>query len=241
VESSSTRNYEGTGIGLALVKELVELHKGTVTVKSREGEGTVFTVKLPVGEINEKVQPGEIHIPNDDYYAEVLHDGKNKVTVEQILLTKKQADDNREIVLVVEDNNDVRAFICDQLESEYRVNQAENGMQGMLLAKEMLPDIIITDLMMPKMNGFQLCKAVRDDERTSHIPIIMLTAKVGFDDKMEGLETGIDDYITKPFSSRELMVRVKNLINQRKLLRAKFKTSTVIKPSEVSALSIDQV
>ena len=241
VESSSTRNYEGTGIGLALVKELVELHNGTVTVKSSLGEGTVFTVKLPVGELNNEVQPREIQVPQNDYYAEILQDGKNAATHELISLTKKLADDNREIVLVVEDNNDVRSFICEQLAREYNVKQAENGEQGMLLALENVPDLIVTDLMMPKMNGFQLCKAVRGDERTSHIPVIMLTAKVGFDDKMEGLETGVDDYITKPFSSRELMVRVKNLINQRKLLRARFKTSTIIKPSEVSALSIDQV
>ncbi|MBK6283588.1 MAG: response regulator [Draconibacterium sp.] len=152
-----------------------------------------------------------------------------------------QPEDNREIVLVVEDNKDVRTFICEQLGVQYKVKEAENGEQAMIIAQETVPDLIVTDLIMPKMNGFQFCKAVRGDERTSHIPIIMLTAKVGFDNKIEGLETGVDDYITKPFSSKELMVRVKNLINQRRLLRARFKTSTIIKPSEVSVLSIDQV
>ncbi len=241
VESSSTRNYEGTGIGLALVKELVELHNGTVSVKSREGEGSAFTIKLPVGEIKTTEHAQEIHVPQTDYYSEILPEEKNTVTEELIAKTEKQTEDKREIVLVVEDNKDVRAFICDQLVHHYQVKQAENGEQGMLLALETVPDLIITDLMMPKMNGVQLCKAVRGDERTSHVPIIMLTAKVGFDDKMEGLETGVDDYITKPYSSKELMVRVKNLIKQRKLLRARFKTSTVIKPTEVSVLSIDQV
>jgi signal transduction histidine kinase/ligand-binding sensor domain-containing protein/CheY-like chemotaxis protein len=241
VESSSNRNYEGTGIGLALVKELVELHKGTVNVQSREGEGTTFTVKLPVGEINKVEHAGEIPVPSVDYFSEILQDERNIENEELIAGTEKQPEDNREIVLVVEDNKDVRAFICEQLGNEYKIKQAENGEQGMLIALETVPDLIVTDLMMPKLNGFQLCEAIRGDERTSHIPIIMLTAKVGFDDKMEGLETGVDDYITKPFSSKELIVRVKNLINQRKLLRARFKTSTIIKPSEVSVLSIDQV
>ncbi len=241
VESSSTRNYEGTGIGLALVKELVELHNGSVKVASREGEGSSFTVRLPIGEINKVEQPGEMQIPNVENFSEILQTDEIVETEGLITGTEKQYKDNREIVLVVEDNKDVRAFICDQLGNQYQVKQAENGEQGMLIALETVPDLIVTDLMMPKLNGFQLCKAVRGDERTSHIPIIMLTAKVGFDDKMEGLETGVDDYITKPFSSKELVVRVKNLINQRKLLRSRFKTSTVIKPSEVSVLSIDQV
>ncbi len=241
VENTGTRNYEGTGIGLALVKELVELHHGIVNVKSREGEGTSFTVKLPVGEINKIEQPSEIPVPKINLDSEILQEEEILETGGLIVGTEKQTADNREIVLVVEDNKDVRAFICEQLGNQYQIKQAENGEKGMLLALETVPDLIITDLMMPKLNGFQLCKAVRGDERTSHIPIIMLTAKVGFDDKMEGLETGVDDYITKPFSSKELIIRVKNLINQRKLLRARFKTSTVIKPSEVSVLSIDQV
>ncbi|HPE76336.1 MAG TPA: two-component regulator propeller domain-containing protein [Draconibacterium sp.] len=241
VESSSTRNYEGTGIGLALVKELVELHNGMVKVESSEGEGSTFTVKLPIGEISKVEQPAIIKISEPDNYSEIL---EAEIAVENegyTVVKEMQNNDNREIVLVVEDNNDVRAFICDQLGNEYHIKQAENGENGLQIALETVPDLIITDLMMPKMNGLQLCKAIRNDERTSHIPVIMLTAKVGFDNKIEGLETGVDDYITKPFSSKELMVRVKNLINQRKLLRARFKTSTIIKPSEVSVLSIDQV
>jgi DNA-binding response OmpR family regulator len=149
--------------------------------------------------------------------------------------------DNREIVLVVEDNSDVRAYIREQLEEFYQVREAENGEMGMVVALETVPDLIVTDLMMPKVDGFEFCKAVRSDERTSHIPIVMLTAKAGLDEKIEGLEIGVDDYITKPFSARELKVRVRNLINQRKLLRGRFKSSTVIKPSEVTAVSIDQL
>lgn len=144
-------------------------------------------------------------------------------------------------MLVVEDNKDVRTFIRQHLEEFYQICEAENGETGLASAREIVPDLIVTDLMMPKMNGFEFCREVRKDERTSHIPIIMLTAKAGFDDKMEGLEIGIDDYITKPFSAKELEVRVKNLIKQRKFLRERFKTSTIIKPSDVTVLSIDQV
>jgi YesN/AraC family two-component response regulator len=143
--------------------------------------------------------------------------------------------------LIVEDNKDVRAYIREQLEEFYQVREAENGESGRLVALETIPDLIVTDVMMPILDGFQFCKEVRNDERTSHIPIVILTAKAGFDDKIEGLEIGVDDYLTKPFSARELKVRVRNLINQRKLLRSRFKSATVIKPSEVTAISIDQV
>ncbi len=145
------------------------------------------------------------------------------------------------IILIVEDNSDVRNYIRELLETEYQVIEASNGEEGISKAKDEIPDLIITDVMMPEMDGFQFCKQIRNNEKTSHIPIIMLTAKAGLEDKIEGLETGIDAYITKPFSAKELKVRVKNLIYQRKELRKRFKKSTYIKPSEVSVDSIDQI
>jgi signal transduction histidine kinase/ligand-binding sensor domain-containing protein/DNA-binding response OmpR family regulator len=239
VESSSTRNYEGTGIGLALVKELVELHKGTVKLKSKEGVGSVFTVNLPVGPVIQVAEINKKEVSISDFTTEIFPEeiGANSNPA----AGTGQPDDGRDIVLVVEDNIDVRAFICEQLGAHYKIKQAENGKQGMVVALETVPDLIVTDLMMPKIDGLQLSAMLRNDERTSHIPIVMLTARAEFEDKMEGLETGVDDYITKPFNTRELVIRVRNLIEQRKLLRARFKTATVIKPSEVSALSIDQV
>jgi len=120
------------------------------------------------------------------------------------------------------------------------VLEAGDGEEGIRNAQIEIPDLIITDVMMPKMDGYQFSKNIRGDEKTSHIPIIMLTAKAGLDDKIEGLETGIDDYLTKPFSARELKVRVKNLIYQRKELRKRFSKISIIKPSEVSTISIDQ-
>ena len=240
-DNSGAGNFEGTGIGLALVKELVELHHGIVTVTSNEKEGTAFTLKLPVGEVNQGKSANEIIFSKQDLSSDFLE--KQVIPETDFLMpkTEKTFSKIHEIVLVVEDNNDIRAFIREQLEPFYQVFEAENGETAMKLALEIIPDLIVSDLMMPKVNGFEFCKLIRGNERTSHIPVIMLTAKANFDDKLEGLETGIDDYIIKPFNARELIVRTRNLINQRKLLRSRFKTSTVIMPSEVTAISIDQL
>ncbi|HSH20556.1 MAG TPA: hybrid sensor histidine kinase/response regulator transcription factor, partial [Draconibacterium sp.] len=241
VDDSSTRNYEGSGIGLALVKELVQLHKGIVTVKSTEGKGTVFYVRLPLSEPENEYKEGQTSAVNNDVLSDYFAD--NEVIEEEEINAgnSKPIKDNRDIVLIVEDNKDVRAYIREQLEKDYQVLEAENGEVGMVEALESIPDLIVTDLMMPKVNGFQFCNAVRGNEKTSHIPIVMLTAKAAFDDKIEGLEIGVDDYITKPFSAKELTVRIRNLINQRRLLRERFKQATIIKPSEVTTMSVDQV
>ncbi len=143
-------------------------------------------------------------------------------------------------LLIVEDNSDVRNYIRELLEIEYKILEAANGEEGASIARKEIPDLIISDVMMPKMDGYQFSKEIRSDEKTSHIPIIMLTAKAGLDDKIEGLGIGVDAYLTKPFSARELKVRVKNLIYQRKELRKRFSKSSIIKPSEVTATSIDQ-
>jgi DNA-binding response OmpR family regulator len=241
VESSNTRNYEGTGIGLALVKELVELHNGFVSVKSKEGEGALFIVTLPAGSVKQEINTIEIPVSENDFSSFAITDVKVNRNNELYVKSENTLIDSREIVLIVEDNNDLRAYIRGQLEESYEVQEAENGETGMLMSLETLPDLIISDLMMPKVDGFQFCKTVRGDERTSHIPIIMLTAKADFNNKMEGFEIGVDDYIIKPFNALELKVRVRNLINQRKLLRSRFKSSTTIKPSEVTATSIDRL
>jgi two-component system, sensor histidine kinase ChiS len=147
---------------------------------------------------------------------------------------------DKKIILVVEDNHDVRTYIREQIEDEYHTVEALQGEQGLSVAQEMVPDLIITDVMMPKMDGYQFCKAIRTDEKTSHIPIIMLTARGGLDDKIEGIESGVDAWLTKPFSTKELRATVKNLILQRIQLRKRFSKSMIIKPSEVSVVSADQ-
>lgn len=247
VDSSMTREHEGTGIGLALTKELVELHKGKITVNSKENEGTEFIINLPLGDFaNEK--ENLIDLTEDKFSQESISDDLKINDPHSEELDQNQKSDKektvsvkQEIILIVEDNPDVRSYIREQLENVYQVFESDNGVQGVSTAQIEIPDLIITDVMMPKMDGYQFSKSIRADEKTSHIPIIMLTAKAGLDDKIEGLETGIDDYLTKPFSAKELKVRVKNLIQQREQLRKRFSTSTVIKPSEVSAVSADQV
>ena len=240
VDNSSTREHEGTGIGLALTKELIELHKGKIFVNSKDGEGSEFIIQLPHGNLNiEKEQLVEFPL-NKSLHSNT---GNENETIEESPEASIQhpTSGDRKIILIVEDNPDVRAYINEQLEPEYIVIQAVNGEDGITMAQTEIPDLIITDVMMPKMDGYQFSKEIRVDERTSHIPIIMLTAKAGLDDKIEGLETGIDAYITKPFSTKELLARVKNLIFQREQLRKRFSKSTVIKPTEVSAVSVDQI
>ncbi len=246
VDGSSTREQEGTGIGLALTKELVELHKGQITANSKEGEWTEFIIHLPIDSSkiendiayelsNNNSDQQNIPIDVEVLEAELIPNNQPASSI------KNQESSPKEIILIVEDNTDVRAYIREQLENDYKVIEASNGEEGITNAQIEIPDLIITDVMMPKMDGYQFSKKIRNDEKTSHIPIIMLTAKAGLDDKIEGLETGIDDYLTKPFSARELKVRVKNLIYQRRELRKRFSKTSVIKPSEVSTISIDQV
>ncbi|MFO7526732.1 MAG: hybrid sensor histidine kinase/response regulator transcription factor [Ignavibacteriaceae bacterium] len=247
VDSSMTREHEGTGIGLALTKELVELHKGKITVNSKVNEGTEFSIYLPLGDFT-KEKENLIDLPQDKFTAKTISDDleinfQNTEEPDQDQKSDKGQTSSvrQEIILTVEDNPDVRSYIREQLETEYKIIEASNGEEGITEAQNEIPDLIITDVMMPKMDGYQFSKSIRSDERTSHIPIIMLTAKAGLDDKIEGLETGIDAYLTKPFSAKELIVRVRNLIQQRNQLRKRFSKATVIKPSEVSAVSADQV
>ena len=235
VDGSITRQYEGTGIGLALTKELVELHKGKILVNSKKGEGSEFIILLPVGKLKASKEFTPDRTLQENFY-------KENETIDIIPGSdiSGQESGEKEIILIVEDNYDVRNYIREQVEIDYETIEAANGEEGITKAKEKIPDLIITDVMMPKMDGYQFVKKIRNDEITSHIPIIMLTAKAGLDDKIEGLETGIDAYVTKPFSAKELRVRVKNLVYQRKQLRKRFSESTTIKPSEVSSVSADQ-
>jgi CheY-like chemotaxis protein/nitrogen-specific signal transduction histidine kinase/methylphosphotriester-DNA--protein-cysteine methyltransferase len=234
VDDSQTREHEGSGIGLALAKELIELHGGQISVTSKEKVGTSFTVLLPALEIKER----ELEISSD-----LEHDlPKSDMKAEfHTPVSGAPSPSENEIILIVEDNTDVRAYIREQLEENYTIVEACDGQKGLDKALELIPDLIITDVMMPKMDGYQLSQHIRDDEKTSHIPIVMLTARADIDDKIAGLKTGVDSYLIKPFNARELKARIRNLIQQRRDLRERFREATIIKPSDVSVTPVDQL
>ncbi len=224
------RLRNGTGIGITLAKGIVELHGGTISVESREGEGTSFTVTLPLGRahlteaelVTDSTAPERKILPVELEESEPGGDG---ATLPAQDLT------DRPLILLIDDNPDMRAFVRNCLsESDYRVREAANGVEGFRTAVEVFPDLIVCDVMMPEMNGIELCRKLKDDLRTSHIPIVMLTARSGSNDEIEGLETGADDYVTKPFDNRLLLARVHNLIDQRRKLRERFALGVPIKP-----------
>ncbi|OGU65082.1 MAG: hypothetical protein A2W30_05210 [Ignavibacteria bacterium RBG_16_36_9] len=224
VETSQAKKYGGTGIGLALTKELVELHHGFISVISIPGEGSEFAIELPPG----KDHLSEDEIVDGDVILTPLERGKNLPEFDIVDSSSQdpqkdiELTEDKTIILVVEDNADVRGFIKDSLGNEFEVEEAANGEQGIRKAEKIIPDLIISDIMMPKMDGNELTRILKNDEKTSHIPIILLTAKSEQESKLEGLETGADDYLTKPFDTKELQIRIKNLINIRRKLQEKY-------------------
>ncbi len=245
-DDTFTRQHEGTGIGLALTKALVELHGGTIRVESQVGSGTIFTVRLPLGKSH--LQPGQIDEQisqsEENEEKEGFHEAIKK---EYLQHSKTQALEHANTgtpehqILIVEDNPDMREYMRGHLENRYRVIEAANGRLGLQQARQHTPELIISDVMMPEMNGFTLCEKLKTDARTSHIPVILLTARASGESKIEGLETGADDYLTKPFDAKELRIRIKNLIEQRRRLQERFRRELVIQPSEVTVTSMDEV
>lgn len=239
VDRSNHRSYEGMGIGLALTRELVELHHGTIEAKSQPGAGTEFVVRLPPGkahfaedEVIEELHPAEtVEVPA------LPETGAAETLTEEPLTAlppgSKEADEDATIILVVDDHPDVRRYIRRQLQSDFTVTEARDGKQGLNAAAEIIPDLVISDVMMPEMDGYQLCRALKTNEKTSHIPVILLTAKAWEQDKLTGLETGADDYLIKPFNSKELQIRVTNLIESRQKLRERFRREGILQPREI--------
>ena len=234
---------EGYGIGLAIVRELVELHKGHVRVSSQEGKGTRFTITL---------LKGSAHLKDDEIVEPIAADisATDHIELEEYNIVTGQSVENEPIqvesreggptVLIVEDNADVRSFIKIQLGGDYVVKEASNGQQGLERAYEMMPELIISDVMMPQMNGLELVQKLKNDVRTSHIPVILLTAKAAPDEKLEGLSIGADDYLLKPFDGKELRVRVNNLIESRKRLREIYGSEPAILPKDMKLGELDR-
>jgi signal transduction histidine kinase/AraC-like DNA-binding protein len=232
----------GTGIGLSLTKELITLQRGKIVVESKPNEGSRFIIKLPLG---------KEHLKEHEFVVKELEEIKNDVLIIKSRMhdheTVGEKSDNfiseeidQPVVLIVEDNADVRQHVYENFEKEYLVKQAKNGKEGWEKAVALIPDLIMSDVMMPEMDGVELCKKLKTDERTSHIPVILLTARADVEDKIEGLETGADDYITKPFNIKELLTRSKNLIEQRKKLIEKYTHQIELGPGEIAVESADE-
>lgn len=220
--NSYSQDQQGTGIGLAIVKELVELHHGEINVMSVPDKYTSFQLIIPFGLEN------RYELKNDSGVMLIQEESSNEVDLlsgsssSSEGVYKGTIQDHRAAVLIIDDNEDLRLYLNESLEETYQVIEALDGMDGLEKAVEFIPDLIVTDVMMPVMDGIELCKRIKSDIRTSHIPVILLTARAGSESRIEGLETGADDFITKPFDNHELLIRIKNLIDQRKKLRERF-------------------
>jgi signal transduction histidine kinase/AraC-like DNA-binding protein len=240
VEGEWKKEGGGTGIGLSLTRELVSLQHGKITVKSEPGKGCNFIVTMPLGKEHLKENeyiiksPGEVS--ESMRWSAIVEEGKSRAKTKE----EETVEGGNPQILIVEDNPDVRMHILENLEEEFLIKEAANGEEGLEKAIESVPDLVITDLMMPKMDGVEMCEKLKTDERTSHIPVIMLTAKANVESKIEGLETGADDYITKPFNIKELITRVKNLIEQRKKLRERFSREVTLEPKDIAITSADE-
>ena len=222
----------GTGIGLALTKELVKLHNGKLFVTSKPGKGSKFTVQLPYEDLNVS--------ESTEASLQVVHKEQDSV----VAVAEEHVNDpivaGQKIMLLVDDNADVRYFIKSHFSVSFQILEAANGVEGWDIALKTIPDIIISDVMMPDMDGFEFCRKVRKDERTSHIPILLLTALGSREHEIEGLSYGADDYITKPFDLVILQTKVENILSVRQSLKQKYTGEILLQPRNVILSSPDE-
>jgi signal transduction histidine kinase/ligand-binding sensor domain-containing protein/DNA-binding response OmpR family regulator len=211
------QDVRGSGIGLSITREFVKLMDGEIEVESVEKRGTSFIVQMPL-----------------------LYDADVYENAGEMLQTNDFPEENQKIILIADDNADVRRYTASQFRSEYRVIEASNGKEALELITQYIPDIIVSDLLMPSMNGDTLCKKIKKDERTSHIPFVLLTAVVSKESEKEALKVGADDYITKPFDINILKLKVDNLLSLRNALREKFKADFILQPSKLTLVSPDE-
>lgn len=218
----------GTGIGLAIAKSIIELHGGTITVTSTIHQGSKFTIRLPK---MEKLATAGSHNPSSK---------SDSFTIDQPVIQMEQVDEKKTVVLV-EDNDELRDFIQEVLTPMFHVHVANNGETGLELANRQQPDLVISDVMMPGMSGTDLCRKLKSSFDTCHIPVVLLTAKSAIDHQLEGLRTGADDYVIKPFHTKLLIQRCNNLINARQVLKAKYYHQPgLAKQQEVATTVIDK-
>jgi signal transduction histidine kinase/ligand-binding sensor domain-containing protein/DNA-binding response OmpR family regulator len=218
---------QGTGIGLAITKEFVRLHNGVITVNSEPEKGSCFTVLLPAKKICEpSARTATIPSPAEISEEPTLEDGKSK--------------DKKKTIVIVEDNEDLRFYLKDNLKGQYHVEEAVNGKQGWEKIKQLNPDLVVSDIMMPVMDGVELARKIKNETLTAHIPVILLTAMGSEDRQLEGLKAGVNDYITKPFTFEILASRIRNLLAQQKLLQKRFQKQIEVNPGEVTITPVDE-
>lgn len=241
VNESISRMKPGTGIGLALAKELVELHGGLLTAESEEGFGSTFVITL---------LKGREHLASDQVTEEEFADPWSTVEPVQESEVYRPAvfendEPNRDVttVLIAEDNSEVRSYVRRHLEPRYRVIEARDGEEGLAKVRHHLPDLVLSDVMMPRLDGLALCRAVKADPDTDFIPVILLTAKAAPEDRLEGLQELADDYIVKPFNMTELRARIDNLIESRRRIRERLAdangAAAVVPTDSATAVDVD--
>jgi signal transduction histidine kinase/DNA-binding response OmpR family regulator len=228
VDDSITRQGEGTGIGLTLTRELVKVLDGKITVQSEEGKGTVFKLLLP---ITNQASMADAATP--------VSENTRLTTIVEVAEEIPAGSSDAFKLLIVEDNSDVVRYLQASLKEAYQISIARDGQEGIEKAIAEVPDIIISDVMMPRKDGFELCQTLKTDERTSHIPIILLTAKADVESRISGLQRGADAYLAKPFEKAELMVRLEMLIKLRQQLQARYQNLDQSSPAEDEATQIE--
>lgn len=242
-ETGAGSQKVGSGIGLSFTKDLVEMIGGRISVESNVGEGTRFYVEIPLiyNPINDS--SSKIEFVDSEEVPEIM--SKDLQIVEnnwiQSNLPQINNEDNTTIILVVDDNKDIRSYIRYNLERKYKIIEADGGQQAIIIAQQVIPDIIICDIMMPDMDGIEVCTTLKNDEHTSHIPVILLTAKSTLDYRIEGYKTGADSYITKPFEPELLEARIYNLLETRSNLQKKFSREITLEPTQTHITSKDEL
>jgi signal transduction histidine kinase/DNA-binding response OmpR family regulator len=245
-QAEQSQDFAGTGLGLALSKGFIKLHHGKIKAESEPGKGTSFFIRLQMGKLHlkteemigsESSQPSNMH--HEKNISDEIHFNPefSEITETETAIAVSE---QKPVVLIVEDQKDVREYIKDSLGGSYTIFEAENGKQGLQQVEDEEPDIIISDIMMPEMDGLEMTRKLKNQLKTSHIPIILLTAKASQEQKLEGLEEGADSYIPKPFNQRHLQIRVKKLIELRKKLQQTYKSPMNIKEEEGQISRLDR-
>ncbi|MRX38514.1 response regulator [Flavobacterium sp. LC2016-23] len=235
------KNYnKGTGIGLSIVKNIVKLHKGTIDVVNKKTEGVIFTVTLPMGRAHLKeeeiIQDFKISDDIQQYTAQLeTGEATEPEDIDDFVVNAEKP-----TILIVEDHKVLRNFIKNLLKKDYNIIVADNGKTALEKALQHVPNLIISDVIMPEMVGTELCSRIKENLKTSHIPVILLTSRSSLVYKFEGLESGADDYISKPFNLIEFKLRVKNLLNSTERLKARFSSEDSFVPSEITVSSLDE-